>query len=97
MSRGLGAAFTVLSCILLACRTDRKRREIQMRTQIGQKLEEGGERERLKELLRIRLKECGWRDQLKEHCRGRSVDLPYDRMLHNSKAVDMQMPRVAYP
>ena len=41
-----------------------------MRTQIGQKLEEGGERERLKELLRIRLKECGWRDQLKEHCRG---------------------------
>ena len=50
--------------------TDRKRREIQMRTQIGQKLEEGGERERLKELLRIRLKECGWRDQLKEHCRG---------------------------
>ena len=41
-----------------------------MRTQIGQKLEEGGEREKLKELLRIRLKECGWRDQLKEHCRG---------------------------
>ena len=25
---------------------------------------------RLKELLRARLKECGWRDQLKEHCRG---------------------------
>lgn len=24
---------------------------------------------RLKELLRARLKECGWRDQLKEHCR----------------------------
>lgn len=41
-----------------------------MRTQIGQKLEEGGEREKLKELLRLRLKECGWRDQLKEHCRG---------------------------
>ena len=50
--------------------TDRKRREVQIRTQIGQKLEEGGEREKLKELLRIRLKECGWRDQLKEHCRG---------------------------
>ena len=64
-------AFTVLSCVpLIRFSTDRKRREIQMRTQIGQKLEEGGERERLKELLRIRLKECGWRDQLKEHCRG---------------------------
>lgn len=25
---------------------------------------------RLKELLRTRLRECGWRDQLKEHCRG---------------------------
>ena len=45
-----------------------------MRTQIGQKLEEGGERERLKELLRARLKECGWRDDLKEHCRGMVLD-----------------------
>ena len=25
---------------------------------------------RLKELLRNRLKECGWREQLKNHCRG---------------------------
>ena len=25
---------------------------------------------RLKELLRLRLKECGWRDQLKEECKG---------------------------
>lgn len=27
---------------------------------------------RLRELLRARLKECGWRDQLKDHCRGSS-------------------------
>ena len=66
-----------LHCVL--CRrfaADRKRREVQMRTQIGQKLEEGGEREKLKELLKIRLKECGWRDQLKDHCRGKPGELP---------------------
>ena len=26
---------------------------------------------RLKELLRTRLVECGWRDQLKQHCKGK--------------------------
>ena len=25
---------------------------------------------RLKEMLRTRLVECGWRDQLKQHCKG---------------------------
>ena len=33
---------------------------------------------RLKELLRLRLKECGWRDKLKEHCRGKQVCLLSD-------------------
>eukprot|EP00752_Nemacystus_decipiens_P011279 g10023.t1 len=33
-----------------------------------QKLIETGERERLKDLLRERLIQCGWRDELKEHC-----------------------------
>lgn len=28
---------------------------------------------RLRELLRARLKECGWRDQLKDHCRGELI------------------------
>ena len=28
---------------------------------------------RLKELLRKRLKECGWRDELKERCKGEAV------------------------
>lgn len=49
--------------------SERRRKEIQLRTQVNQKLEENGERERLRELLRARLKECGWRDQLKDHCR----------------------------
>uniref|UniRef100_A0A8C7NSM0 Transcription and mRNA export factor ENY2 n=1 Tax=Oncorhynchus mykiss TaxID=8022 RepID=A0A8C7NSM0_ONCMY len=29
-----------------------------------------GERDRLKELLRAKLVECGWKDQLKAHCKG---------------------------
>ncbi|KAL8566328.1 Transcription and mRNA export factor eny2 [Nucella lapillus] len=40
-----------------------------MRATINQKLVETGERERLKELLRTRLIECGWRDQLKSQCK----------------------------
>ncbi|KAG8467434.1 hypothetical protein KFE25_000750 [Diacronema lutheri] len=28
-----------------------------------------GERDRLKEVLRTKLIECGWRDELKEHCK----------------------------
>ena len=34
-----------------------------------QKLVETGEKERLKELLREKLVKCGWRDELKEHCK----------------------------
>lgn len=48
---------------------DRISRENKMRIQINQKLVETGERERLKELLRTRLIECGWRDQLKAQCK----------------------------
>lgn len=40
-----------------------------MRASINQKLVETGESERLKEILRTRLIECGWRDQLKAHCK----------------------------
>lgn len=29
-----------------------------------------GERERLKQLLRDKLTECGWRDEVKQRCRG---------------------------
>ncbi|KAK4753629.1 hypothetical protein SAY87_001733 [Trapa incisa] len=36
---------------------------------INIKLVENGEKERLKELLRERLVECGWSDEMKEHCR----------------------------
>jgi len=48
---------------------ERKSRDAQMRATINQKLVETGEREKLKELLRTRLIECGWRDQLKVHCK----------------------------
>nr|XP_011721372.1 transcription and mRNA export factor ENY2 [Macaca nemestrina] len=43
-------------------------KDAQMRAGINQKLIETGERERLKELLRAKLIECGWKDQLKAHC-----------------------------
>uniref|UniRef100_A0A2I3GEA4 ENY2 transcription and export complex 2 subunit n=1 Tax=Nomascus leucogenys TaxID=61853 RepID=A0A2I3GEA4_NOMLE len=46
----------------------------QMRAPINQKLIETGERERLKELLRAKLIECGWKDQLKAHPAG---NFPY--------------------
>ncbi|XP_043759765.1 transcription and mRNA export factor ENY2-like [Cervus elaphus] len=41
-------------------------KDAQMRATINQKLIETGERERLKELLRAK---CGWKDQLKAHCK----------------------------
>nr|XP_039255592.1 transcription and mRNA export factor ENY2-like [Styela clava] len=49
--------------------TDKKSRDSQMRAAINQQLVETGEREKLKELLRMRLTECGWRDDLKQHCK----------------------------
>ncbi|XP_014784021.1 transcription and mRNA export factor ENY2 [Octopus bimaculoides] len=48
---------------------ERKAKDAQLRAVINQQLMESGERERLKELLRTRLIECGWRDQLKAHCK----------------------------
>lgn len=38
---------------------------------------ESGEKERLKELLRERLIECGWRDELKAQCRYSATSIPY--------------------
>jgi enhancer of yellow 2 transcription factor len=37
---------------------------------INQKLTESGEKDRLKELLRAKLIECGWRDELKNYSKG---------------------------
>lgn len=48
---------------------ERQQRDAQMRATINQKLVESGERERLMELLRTRLIECGWRDELKAYCK----------------------------
>ena len=41
----------------------------QVRASVNQKLEESGEKEKLKELLRKKLIERGWRDELKEYCK----------------------------
>ena len=40
-----------------------------LRTSFQHKLVESGEKERLKDHLRMRLKECGWEDQLKLHAK----------------------------
>lgn len=51
-------------------RENRKKiKATQIRSQINEKLSESGEREKLKELLRARLVEGGWRDQLKTKCK----------------------------
>eukprot|EP00128_Syssomonas_multiformis_P004789 Colp12_sorted_trinity150504_noHs@1163 len=47
---------------------DAERRN-QARIALNQKLIDTGEKERLKEMLRTKLIECGWRDNLKAHCR----------------------------
>uniref|UniRef100_A0A803YDP8 ENY2 transcription and export complex 2 subunit n=1 Tax=Meleagris gallopavo TaxID=9103 RepID=A0A803YDP8_MELGA len=50
-------------------------KDAQMRATINQKLIETGERERLKDLLRAKLIECGWKDQLKAHCKGNDAQV----------------------
>ena len=52
-------------------------KDAQMRAAISQKLIETGEKERLKELLRAKLIECSWKDQLKAHCKGN--DFHFDK------------------
>uniref|UniRef100_A0A8C0CLC6 Transcription and mRNA export factor ENY2 n=1 Tax=Balaenoptera musculus TaxID=9771 RepID=A0A8C0CLC6_BALMU len=52
-------------------------KDAQMRAAINQKLIETGERECLKELLRAKLIECGWKDQLKSHCKEFEVSLDF--------------------
>ncbi|XP_008050654.1 transcription and mRNA export factor ENY2-like [Carlito syrichta] len=44
-------------------------KDAQMRAAINQKLIETGKRECFKELLRPKLTECVWKDQLKVHCK----------------------------
>eukprot|EP01116_Phalansterium_solitarium_P012668 TRINITY_DN29167_c0_g1_i1.p2 TRINITY_DN29167_c0_g1~~TRINITY_DN29167_c0_g1_i1.p2 ORF type:complete len:109 (+),score=25.89 TRINITY_DN29167_c0_g1_i1:121-447(+) len=47
----------------------RRLKDAQVRQAISQKLIESGEHDRLKDLLRTRLVECGWRDEMKGNCR----------------------------
>lgn len=64
---------------------ERKTKDAQMKTAINQKLTETGEKERLKELLRTRLIECGWQDQLKGHCK----EIVKERGLEHVKVDDL--------
>mmetsp|Transcript_52473 Transcript_52473/g.122762 ORF Transcript_52473/g.122762 Transcript_52473/m.122762 type:complete len:102 (+) Transcript_52473:34-339(+) len=43
--------------------------DAQVRASVTQKLEDSGEKERLKEMLRKKLIESGWRDELKEYAK----------------------------
>jgi hypothetical protein len=43
---------------------------LSLEQKIRTQLIESGEKERLKQLLRRKLQECGWRDDIKERCRG---------------------------
>lgn len=52
-------------CVLRYSKQERRRKDEAVRATIMQKLIETGERERLKDLLRERLIQCGWRDELK--------------------------------
>ena len=53
---------------------ERRQRDEQVRMTINQKLEkhvvgQPSEKDRLKDYLREKLVECGWRDDLKDHCK----------------------------
>ena len=48
---------------------ERRRKDAHIRHVVATKLEETGEKDRLKGVLRERLIECGWFDDLKRHCR----------------------------
>lgn len=47
----------------------RRSRDTEMKDKINQKLIETGEKEKLKQVLRAQLIECGWRDELKAHAK----------------------------
>ncbi|KAF4030021.1 Transcription factor e(y)2 [Phytophthora infestans] len=48
---------------------DRQRLDEEAKARISERLVQSGEKERLKELLRHKLVECGWRDEMKLHCK----------------------------
>lgn len=43
--------------------------EKQIRSALQQSLISSGEKEKLKDLLKVKLIECGWRNEMKQHCR----------------------------
>eukprot|EP01102_Stenamoeba_stenopodia_P016468 TRINITY_DN575_c0_g7_i1.p1 TRINITY_DN575_c0_g7~~TRINITY_DN575_c0_g7_i1.p1 ORF type:complete len:104 (-),score=31.35 TRINITY_DN575_c0_g7_i1:546-857(-) len=59
--------------------------EKQVRASINQKLIETGEKERLKDMLRTKLVECGWRDEMKAFCK----DIIRNKGLENITAEEL--------
>ena len=41
-----------------------------MKMQLSERLVQSGEKERLKELLRLELVQCGWHEEMKQLCKG---------------------------
>eukprot|EP00929_Paragymnodinium_shiwhaense_P013211 TRINITY_DN121074_c0_g1_i1.p1 TRINITY_DN121074_c0_g1~~TRINITY_DN121074_c0_g1_i1.p1 ORF type:complete len:102 (+),score=19.53 TRINITY_DN121074_c0_g1_i1:3-308(+) len=48
---------------------ERRRKDAHVQETVAKKLEETGEKDRLKEVLKAQLMECGWFDDLKRHTR----------------------------
>ena len=48
---------------------ERQQKEAQLKQVLSIKLEDSGEKDRIRELLRLKLIECGWREKLKADCK----------------------------
>jgi enhancer of yellow 2 transcription factor len=52
---------------LASLESERREKENRARTSMYEKLTNSGEKDRIKEMLRQRLIQCGWRDELKKY------------------------------
>ncbi|KAL8022782.1 putative transcription factor, enhancer of yellow 2, transcription factor EnY2 superfamily [Plasmopara halstedii] len=48
---------------------EQKKNNEEVRTRFSKRLVQSGEKDRLKELLRRKLVECGWHDEMQLHCK----------------------------
>jgi hypothetical protein len=55
-----------------------------------------GERDRLKQLLRDKLTECGWRDEVKQRCRGVLVACAVSQSWPRSQALQAPTLQIAH-
>lgn len=63
--------------------------EKSLKSLINQKLIRSGEKDRLKEYLRLRLVECGWRDEMKKKCKDLIKQKGLDRITVDELVQDM--------